>query len=175
MAVKTWSEIKRQRFSDEKIKAIQAEVAHELLEAVAHDNRVLPSEPLIPNEVTTVAMNEARRGNLPRSASAQTLLNDLNADEVDDDVIGDETRAKLDVALDRSMAQAEHGETRPASEVLAELRQRHQRVSAGAGEVESQEQRQRAIENMSARRWTLPADYQSDRDEANERHPAKAR
>ena len=35
--------------------------------------------------------------------------------------------------------------------------------------IEKDEQRQRAIENMRARSWTLPADYKFDRDEAYER------
>ncbi len=37
-------------------------------------------------------------------------------------------------------------------------------------EVETKEQRRRrALENIRARKWTLPADYKFDRDEANER------
>jgi len=40
----------------------------------------------------------------------------------------------------------------------------------GTIEVETKEaRRQRAIENIRARNWTLPADYKFDRDEANER------
>jgi len=39
----------------------------------------------------------------------------------------------------------------------------------GTIEVETKEERRRrAIENMRARKWTLPADYKFDRDEANE-------
>lgn len=40
----------------------------------------------------------------------------------------------------------------------------------GAVEVETQEaRRQRALDRMAARNWTLPEDYRFDRDEANER------
>ena len=40
----------------------------------------------------------------------------------------------------------------------------------GTLEVETREQRrQRALENIRSRNWTLPADYKFDRDEANER------
>lgn len=35
--------------------------------------------------------------------------------------------------------------------------------------VAKDERRKNAIENMRARRWTLPADYRFDRDEANSR------
>jgi antitoxin MazE len=35
--------------------------------------------------------------------------------------------------------------------------------------VEKDERRKRAIENIRARSWTLPADYKFDRNEANER------
>jgi antitoxin MazE len=38
------------------------------------------------------------------------------------------------------------------------------------GGIESgEDRRRRAIENMRARQWTLPADYKFDRDEANAR------
>jgi antitoxin MazE len=37
-------------------------------------------------------------------------------------------------------------------------------------EIETREaRRQRALENLAARKWTLPEDYRFDRDEANER------
>jgi antitoxin MazE len=40
----------------------------------------------------------------------------------------------------------------------------------GAIEVETKEaRRQRALDNIRARNWTLPPDYKFDRDEANER------
>jgi antitoxin MazE len=40
----------------------------------------------------------------------------------------------------------------------------------GTLEVETKEdQRKAALERMAARNWTLPPDYQFDRDEANER------
>jgi antitoxin MazE len=35
--------------------------------------------------------------------------------------------------------------------------------------VEKDQRRKRALDSMRARRWTLPADYKFDRDEANER------
>jgi antitoxin MazE len=35
--------------------------------------------------------------------------------------------------------------------------------------VQKDDQRQRALENMRTRNWTLPPDYKFDRDEANER------
>lgn len=35
--------------------------------------------------------------------------------------------------------------------------------------VEKSERRQRALENIRRRNWTLPPDYKFDRDEANER------
>ena len=37
--------------------------------------------PLVPNAVTIEAMREARRGDLPRFASVEDLLDDLHADE----------------------------------------------------------------------------------------------
>jgi antitoxin MazE len=45
-------------------------------------------------------------------------------------------------------------------------------VAARKGTIEvetKEERRRRAIENMRARNWALPADYKFDRDEANER------
>jgi antitoxin MazE len=45
-------------------------------------------------------------------------------------------------------------------------------VAARQGTIEvetKEERRRRAIENIRARNWTLPADYKFDRDEANER------
>ena len=41
--------------------------------------KALPFAPLIPNAITIEAMKEARKGNLPRFASVQTLLDDLHA------------------------------------------------------------------------------------------------
>jgi antitoxin MazE len=35
--------------------------------------------------------------------------------------------------------------------------------------IEKDERRERALKNIRARSWTLPADYRFDRDEANER------
>jgi antitoxin MazE len=35
--------------------------------------------------------------------------------------------------------------------------------------VEKEDRRRAAVENMRARKWTFPADYKFDRDEANER------
>ena len=35
--------------------------------------------------------------------------------------------------------------------------------------VQKDDQRQRVLENMRTRNWTLPPDYKFDRDEANER------
>ena len=35
--------------------------------------------------------------------------------------------------------------------------------------IERDRRREQALERMAARRWTLPADYHFDRDEANER------
>ena len=35
--------------------------------------------------------------------------------------------------------------------------------------VAKDERRKKALENMRARRWTIPADYRFDRDEANSR------
>lgn len=51
-----------------------------LLTKVAHD-KALPFEPLIPNATTIAAMQEARRGGLPRFTSVKALMNDLNADD----------------------------------------------------------------------------------------------
>ena len=51
-----------------------------LLTKVAHD-KALPFEPLIPNATTIAAMQEARRGGLPRFTSVQALMDDLNADD----------------------------------------------------------------------------------------------
>ena len=49
-----------------------------LLTKVAQE-KALPFAPLIPNAITIEAMKEARKGNLPRFASVQTLLDDLHA------------------------------------------------------------------------------------------------
>jgi len=43
--------------------------------------KAMPFEPLIPNETTIAAMQEARRGDLPRFTSVQALLDHLNADD----------------------------------------------------------------------------------------------
>ena len=51
-----------------------------LLTKVAHD-KALPFEPLIPNATTIAAMQEARRGGLPRFTSVKALIDDLNADD----------------------------------------------------------------------------------------------
>jgi len=43
-------------------------------------------------------------------------------------------------------------------------------ANGGSLEVETKEaQRQRALDNIRTRNWTLPPDYKFDRDEANER------
>ena len=51
-----------------------------LLTRVARE-KALPFAPLVPNEVTIEAIKEARRGDLPRFASVQDLLEDLRADD----------------------------------------------------------------------------------------------
>lgn len=51
-----------------------------LLTKVAHE-KALPFAPLVPNAVTIEAMREARRGGLPRFASAEDLLDDLHAED----------------------------------------------------------------------------------------------
>jgi len=43
--------------------------------------KAMPFEPLIPNETTIAAMQEARRGGLPRFNSVQELLDHLNAED----------------------------------------------------------------------------------------------
>jgi antitoxin MazE len=43
-------------------------------------------------------------------------------------------------------------------------------ASGGTIEIETTEaRRQRALDNLAARKWTLPEGYRFDRDEANER------
>ncbi|KIZ41451.1 MULTISPECIES: AbrB/MazE/SpoVT family DNA-binding domain-containing protein [Rhodopseudomonas] len=45
-------------------------------------------------------------------------------------------------------------------------------VAAGAGAITvetKEQQRQRALDNLAARNWTLPEGYKFDRDEANAR------
>lgn len=49
-----------------------------LLIKVARE-KALPFEPLIPNATTIEAMKEARKGNLPRFASVEALMDDLRA------------------------------------------------------------------------------------------------
>ena len=49
-----------------------------MLIKVASEHK-LPFDPLIPNEETIEAMNEARRGNLPSFDSVDALMSDLNA------------------------------------------------------------------------------------------------
>jgi hypothetical protein len=51
---------------------------------------------------------------------AHTLLKSV--DEAVDDNMSDEERARLDAALDRSIAQAEAGQGIPVEQVIAELR-----------------------------------------------------
>jgi len=41
----------------------------------------MPFDPLIPNATTIAAMEEARRGGLPRFDTVQELLDDLNAED----------------------------------------------------------------------------------------------
>ena len=43
--------------------------------------KALPFAPLVPNSVTIEAMKEARRGGLPRFASVEDLLDDLNGQD----------------------------------------------------------------------------------------------
>jgi len=51
-----------------------------LLTRVARE-KALPFEPLVPNETTIAAMQEARRGGLRKFDSVDALLADLNADD----------------------------------------------------------------------------------------------
>ena len=51
-----------------------------LLTRVAHD-KALPFEILRPNAESIAAMEEARRGNLPKFASVEALMADLNEDD----------------------------------------------------------------------------------------------
>jgi len=50
-----------------------------LLTKVAQEKE-LPFEPLIPNEVTIRAMKDARAGHVTRSEDLESLFRDLNAD-----------------------------------------------------------------------------------------------
>lgn len=50
-----------------------------MLVRVARD-KALPFEPLIPNQTTLAAMEEARRGGLVRFDSVAALMADLDAD-----------------------------------------------------------------------------------------------
>ncbi|MDR1277025.1 MAG: type II toxin-antitoxin system RelB/DinJ family antitoxin [Candidatus Accumulibacter sp.] len=43
--------------------------------------KVLPFEPLVPNETTLAAMREARAGNLKRFDSVEALMADLHAED----------------------------------------------------------------------------------------------
>ena len=43
--------------------------------------KALPFAPLVPNAVTIAAMEEARRGGLPRVNTVEELLAELNADD----------------------------------------------------------------------------------------------
>ena len=51
-----------------------------LLTKVARE-KAQPFSPLVPNAVTIDAMNEARRGGLPRFASVENLLDDLHGQD----------------------------------------------------------------------------------------------
>ena len=51
-----------------------------LLIKVAQE-KALPFAPLVPNADTIDAMREARRGDLPQSASVEDLFDDLRADD----------------------------------------------------------------------------------------------
>jgi DNA-damage-inducible protein J len=51
-----------------------------LLTRVAHD-KALPFEPLVPNAETVAAMQEARKGGLPRFNSVEALMADLHEDD----------------------------------------------------------------------------------------------
>jgi len=50
-----------------------------MMTRVAREKK-LPFEPLIPNEETIVAMNEARNGTMKKTNSTEALFTDLNAD-----------------------------------------------------------------------------------------------
>ena len=51
-----------------------------LLTRIAHDH-ALPFNPLIPNDTTITAMQEARSGNLQKADSIKELMDKLNADD----------------------------------------------------------------------------------------------
>ena len=51
-----------------------------LLTRVARE-KALPFAPLVPNDETIAAMKEARAGNLPQFKDADSLLDDLHADD----------------------------------------------------------------------------------------------
>lgn len=51
-----------------------------LLTRIAHDH-ALPFNPLIPNDTTIAAMQEARSGNLQKADSIKELMDQLNADD----------------------------------------------------------------------------------------------
>jgi DNA-damage-inducible protein J len=57
-----------------------SDVVRILLTRVARE-KALPFEPLVPNDETIAAMQEARRGNLPAFATVEGLMTDLNADD----------------------------------------------------------------------------------------------
>ena len=51
-----------------------------LLTRIAHD-KAMPFNPLVPNAETITAMEEARKGNLPRAHSVKELFEALNEDD----------------------------------------------------------------------------------------------
>ncbi|MCX6432118.1 MAG: type II toxin-antitoxin system RelB/DinJ family antitoxin [Actinobacteria bacterium] len=55
--------------------------AYRMLLARIVEERALPFEPLVPNETTIAAIREARSADLPRFASVEDLMSDLNADD----------------------------------------------------------------------------------------------
>ena len=55
--------------------------AYRMLLARIVEERALPFEPLVPNETTIAAIREARSADVPRFASVEDLMSDLNADD----------------------------------------------------------------------------------------------
>jgi len=51
-----------------------------MLTRIANE-KALPFEPLVPNDVTLMAMREARSGGLPKFNSTEELLADIHADD----------------------------------------------------------------------------------------------
>jgi len=64
----------------EEIGLTVSEALRLMLIRVAREGR-LPFDPLIPNYETVAAMTEARQGGLPRFATVEDLMADLDADD----------------------------------------------------------------------------------------------